>query len=137
VSMQMVIVSLAFEFGLKGVSRWHNTVDYMIKKGKGPVLGKLRTIKLMDCDLNFGLKWAFAWRLEEFAEKHEIYNKAQHALPGKWCHTPALNKNLTFDLLQQTHMDGAFGDYDAIASFDRLILALMIPLVKRVGGVLQ
>jgi hypothetical protein len=33
-------------------------------------------------------------------------------------------------------MDGAFGDYDAIASFDILILALMIPLVKWVGGVL-
>ena len=35
-------------------------------------------------------------------------------------------QTLTFDLMQQTHMDGAFGDYDAIASFDRLILALMI-----------
>ena len=46
------------------------------------------------------------------------------------------SKTLTFDLLQQTHMDGAFGEYDAIASFDRLILALMIPLAKRVGGVL-
>ena len=33
-------------------------------------------------------------------------------------------------------MDGAFGDDDAIASFDRLILALMIPLAKHVGGVL-
>ena len=40
-TMQMVIVSLAFEFGLKGVYRWHNVVDYIIEKGKGPVLGKL------------------------------------------------------------------------------------------------
>jgi hypothetical protein len=87
----MVIVSLAFEFGLKGVSRWHNTVDYMIKKGKGPVLGKLRTIKLLECNLNFGIKWEFAWRLGAFAEKHGIHNNTQHALPGKWCHTPALN----------------------------------------------
>jgi hypothetical protein len=109
--MQMVIVSLAFQFGLKGISRWHNTVDDILEKGKGPVLGKLRTIKLLECDLNFGLKWAFAWRLGEFAEKHEIYNNAHHALPGK-----ALNKTLTFDLLQQTHMDGVFGDYDAIHS---------------------
>ena len=135
-TIQMEIVSLAFEFGLKGVSRWHNAVDYILEKGKGPVLGKLRTIKLLECDLNFGLKWAFAWRLGAFAEKHELYNSAQHALPGKWCHTPALNKILTFDVLQQTHMDGAFRDYDAIASFERLILALMIPLAKRVGGVL-
>ena len=33
-------------------------------------------------------------------------------------------------------MTGDFGDYDAIASFDILILALMIPLAKRVRGVL-
>ena len=33
-------------------------------------------------------------------------------------------------------MDGAFGDYDAIASFDRLILTRMIPLAKRVGEIL-
>ena len=33
-------------------------------------------------------------------------------------------------------MDGACGDYAAIASFDTIILALMIPLAKRVGVVL-
>ena len=66
-TMQMEIVSLAFEFGLKGVSRWHNAVDYILEKGKGPVVGKLRTIKLLECDLNFGLKWTFAWRLGAFA----------------------------------------------------------------------
>ena len=109
-TMQMTIVSLAFEFGLKRVHRWHSSVDYILEKGKGPVLGKLRTIKLLECDLNFGLKWAFAWRLGKFADKHQLYNQNQHALPGKWCHSTALNKTLTFDLLMQTHLDGAFGD---------------------------
>ena len=73
-SIQMLIVSLAFEFGLKGVSWWH---------GKGLVLGKRRTIKLLVFCLNFVLKWALSWRLVAFAENHEIYNKAQHALPRK------------------------------------------------------
>ena len=59
--MQMKIVSLAFEFDLKGFHRWHSSVDYILEKGKGPVLGNLCTIKLLECDLNFGLKWAFAW----------------------------------------------------------------------------
>ena len=40
-TMQMIILSLAFKFGLKGVARWHNTVDYILEKGKGPILGKL------------------------------------------------------------------------------------------------
>ena len=132
-TMQMVIVSLTFEFGLTGVSRWHNAVDYILEKGKGLVLGKLRTIKFLECDLNSGLKWASAWRLGASAEKHKIYINAQHTLTGKWCHTRAQHKTLTFYLLQQTHMDGAFGDYDAISSFDRLILVLLIPLAKRVG----
>ena len=132
--MQMTIVSLAFKFVLKLFHRWHSSVDYILEKGKGPVLGKLRTIKLLECDLNFGLKWAFAWRLGKFADKHQLYNQNQHALPGKWCHSPALNKTLTFDLLMQTHINGAFGDYDAIASFDRLAMSLMIPMARRVGG---
>ena len=54
--MQMTIISLVFEFGLKGVHQWRSSVDYILEKGKGPVLGKLRTIKLLECDLNFGLK---------------------------------------------------------------------------------
>ena len=66
--------------------------------------------KLLERDLNFGLKWAFAWRLGKFADKQQLYKQNQHALPGKWCHSPALNKTLTFDLLMQTHIDGAFGD---------------------------
>ena len=37
----------------------------------------------------------------------------------------------------QTHHDGAFGDYDAIASFDQLAMSLMIPLTLRVGAVLS
>ena len=71
-TMQMTIVSLAFEFGLKGVHQWHSSGDYILEKGKGPVLGNLRTIKLLECDLNFGLKWAFAWRLGKFADKHQL-----------------------------------------------------------------
>ena len=31
-SMQMLIVSLTFEFGIKGVSRWHNAVKNIFSK---------------------------------------------------------------------------------------------------------
>ena len=31
-TMQMTIVSLAFEFGLKRVHRWHSSVDYILEK---------------------------------------------------------------------------------------------------------
>ena len=40
-SIQMMIMSLAFEFCLKGVSRSYDIVDCILKKGKCPVLGKL------------------------------------------------------------------------------------------------
>ena len=31
--------------------RWVKTLDIMIEKGKGPMLGKLRTIKLIEVDV--------------------------------------------------------------------------------------
>ena len=94
-TMQMTIVSLPCEFGLKGVHRWHQLVNYILEKGKIPMLGKLCTIKLLECDLDFGLKCVFPWQLGQFTDKHQLYNKNQHTLPGKWCHSPALNKTLT------------------------------------------
>ena len=39
--IQTTIASLAFEFGLKGVSRWHKAVNYILEKFKGPVLGNM------------------------------------------------------------------------------------------------
>ena len=109
--MQMTIVSLAFDFCDKGVVQCHNAFDYILETGKVPILGKLWTIKILECDLNFGLKWDFAWRLGAFAEKHDLYKRSQHALLGRWYHYSVLNKTPTFDLLQQNHMEGAFGDY--------------------------
>ena len=59
-----------FEFSLNGFSRWHAAVYYLLGKGKSPVLSKLHTIKLLEGDFNFGLKWALSWRFGNFAEKH-------------------------------------------------------------------
>ena len=80
--MKIMIVSLAFEFGLEGFRRWHKEVHYILENGKGPVIGKLCTIKLIKSDLNCKLKWVFVWRLGSFADKHNLYNHYQHALPG-------------------------------------------------------
>ena len=100
------------------------------------MLGKICIINLLECNLNFGLKWAFAWRLGSFTEKRDLYNHSQHSLSGKWCHTPVLNKTLTFDLLMQTHHDEDFGDCDAITSFDQLTMSLMILLALAVVSVI-
>ena len=131
--IQMTIVSLTLKFGNKGVSIWHKAVDYILEKGKGPVIGMLQTIKLLECNLNFRLKWTFASRLGQLSETHNLYNPFQHTLPNIWYHTPALNKTPTFNLFQQTHQDSAFGDYGAIASFDLLGMSLMVPLTHIVG----
>ena len=55
-TMKITIISLGCEFILKGVHRWHKSVDYILEKVKGPMFGNLRTIKLLECDLDFGLK---------------------------------------------------------------------------------
>ena len=33
------------------VERWKNILDTILKKGKGPILGKLRTIQLIEADM--------------------------------------------------------------------------------------
>ena len=63
VMIHVTIVFFAFKLGLKGVYRWHKSVDYILEKRNGPVQGELCTTKILDCKLNFGLKWAFTWRL--------------------------------------------------------------------------
>ena len=93
----MTVISLAFEFNLKGVLWWQRAVNYILDKGKGSFLGSLFAIKLLECDLHFGLKWAFSWQLRSFVEKHQLYNDSQYALPGKWYHAPTLNKPEEFN----------------------------------------
>ena len=63
---------MVFKCGIKGVTRWYKAVDYILENRKGPILRKMLNIKLLDCNLNFGLKWAFVWRLVSFTEKHEL-----------------------------------------------------------------
>ena len=48
----------------KGIvlNRWRNILDAILEKGKGPVLGKLRIIELIEGDLQIIIRMYVGWR---------------------------------------------------------------------------
>jgi hypothetical protein len=60
-------------------------------------------------------------------------DKAQYALPGQTCNNAILNKVLFLDLSRQTLSPGILTDFDASATFDRVLAGLSIVTSQRVG----
>ena len=88
-TVHRTLASLPWEFGFVAEA-WLDAVDFMLEKGKGPKLGKLRTLKLLEAGFNFGCKCMWARRLAPFIEKHGLYNESQHGCrKDHWMHTPA------------------------------------------------
>ena len=54
---------------MRYVKRWLNIVDMMLEKGKGPTLGKLRTITLIEGDLQILMRIFLNAKDEELIEK--------------------------------------------------------------------
>ena len=50
-------------------ARWRKILDAILEKGKGPMIGKLRTIKLLEADLQFIMRIFLNLDKEEKIEK--------------------------------------------------------------------
>ena len=71
--------------------------------------------------------------LARHAMKHSAMNQSQFALPGQTCNNTVLNKLLFLDLSRQTLCPGIMTDYDATATFDRVLAGLSIVTCQRMG----
>jgi len=60
-------------------------------------------------------------------------DKAQYALPGQTCNNAILNKVLFLDLSRQTLSPGILTDFDASATFGRVLAGMSIVTSQRVG----
>jgi len=62
------------------LNRWMNIVDATLEKGKGPVLGKLRTITLIEGDLQILMRiFLFSYE-QELIEEDNRFAKANYRL---------------------------------------------------------
>ncbi|MFN9980235.1 MAG: hypothetical protein ACK53Y_09990, partial [bacterium] len=53
--------------------------------------------------------------------------------PGKLCITPALNKQLTHDIIRQSKQTAAIIENDAVGCYDRLMNPLLLLTMRKFG----
>jgi hypothetical protein len=83
--------------------RWKQAVDVMLEQVPGiPQSDKLRTIQLLEADLNQVLRIAFARNITRLAKDHEgIISEHQYGRAHNMCMAPLINKLLTIKILIQ------------------------------------
>ena len=96
--------------------RWQNIVDIMLEKGKGPKLGKLRTITLIEGDLQILMRIFMDGKNNELIESDPRFSKANYGSRKNYSIESALlEKRLIFDhsALETTETIYNFTDLEA------------------------
>ena len=101
-------------------NRWLKTLVVMIEKGKGPVLGKLRTIQLIEADLQLLMRIFVNDRNKGSIETDERISKSDcGSRPGYSIQDAILEKRLVFDNILVTGQHSIYAMTDLQAACDR------------------
>ena len=57
-------------------NRWLKLVDTTLEKGKGPIIGKLRNITLIEGDMQIGMRISLSTDREELIKRDERFSKS-------------------------------------------------------------
>ena len=78
--------------------RWQSIVETTLEKGKGPVLGKLRSITLIEGDLQLNMRIHFQAEQEELIENDSRFSSANYGSRKNYSiETALLQKRLVLD----------------------------------------
>ena len=115
--------------------RWTRAIQVLLEKDKGrPNVERLRTIQLVEADLNMVLKIIFGRRLVYHAEDRDFLPKSQFgSRPGIACISTVLLKTLSFDLIRQLRQDACVFNNDAKGCYDRIIPSVGMLACRRLG----
>jgi hypothetical protein len=115
-------------------SSWQYGVNVMIqKKAKVDLVTKLCTITLTEVDFNFNNKYLGKQTIDH-AERYNLLAKEQYgSRKGKNSIEQAVHKRLSFDIIQQTRINGALCSNDAKSCYDRIIHSVACLAYRRLG----
>ena len=71
-------------------NRWLKLVDTTLEKGKGPIVGKLRNITLIEGDLQIGIRISLNSRKEKLIENDSKFSKANYGSRKNFAITSAI-----------------------------------------------
>jgi hypothetical protein len=119
----------------KALERWENAINVLIEKYPGaPKLNRLRIIHLFKADYNFILKLLWGSRLVKNGEELCQLNNNQHgSRRGRKSLDPVHLQLISMDLCRILKLNIASFDNDASACYDRIIVALGMLVVRRLG----
>ena len=107
------LASIPWEFGVS-LARWRHSLNVALEKIQGVrLLSKLRTIHLLEADVNTGTKLIFAQRMMANAYRHRQILESQYARKYTQAIEAVLVKRLYFDYLRIYKVPGAIISNDA------------------------
>ena len=128
------MMSLPYEIGVP-LPRTTECVNVsLMKKGKGITPGDMRTIWLMEADVNAGAKIHFVKRMmNETAIPNGLIPVSQYAKKHNKAIEAAIVKVLFFDYLRQTRKPGIIFASDLMQCFDRMAHPVCSLVFQRLG----
>ena len=133
-SLHASMMSIPYLTGISP-SRWRQTIDVMLEKKQGDRrIHRLRIVALQESDFNQANRLLIGRPLLHALEDHNHLPDIQYgSRPSKMCHSPVLNKVLTYEIHRYNKRPLAYIENDAVGCYDRIINPLVLIFLRILG----
>ena len=129
-----LFIMMPFRYGFT-LTRWQQSVHFMLQKISVPKWEKLRIIQLMEGDFNGGLRYLFGRKLMRYADTTNINSESTYGgRKSKNCHEALARIQMAKESFRIMRIPAISIDVDASACFDRQLRNLIGITNRRTGA---